>query len=244
VRTRLLVWIAVGWVFVASPAVALRVVPIVLEFAPKGGGANQVVRLENETPEPIAVQISMHKRLVDLDGKETLEDADDDFIVFPPQVVLLPNENRAIRVQWIGDPAPASELAYRMVTEQLPVELSQAPQGARVRIVMRYEGAAYIVPPNAKPRIEVERAEAVTVVGGRRGLAITVRNGGSKHALLNELKVTVRSGERAVTLGPDNLQGMVGQNVLAGKSRRFVVPWPTELPVGGVNATLEYRAEP
>jgi fimbrial chaperone protein len=242
-RRAFLAWTSAGLALLAEPASALRVVPIVLEFAPAGGGANQLVRVENETPEPIAVQIGMHKRLVDVDGKETLEDADDEFIVFPPQLVLLPNENRAIRVQWIGDPAPRSELAYRMVAEQLPVELAQAPQGARVRIVMRYEGATYIVPPNAKAQIEVEKVEPVSA-GAGRSLAITVRNGGNKHALLNELKVTLGSGGRAVTLGPDKLQGMVGQNILAGKSRRFVLPWPAELPVGGVNATLEYRAEP
>jgi fimbrial chaperone protein len=158
--------------------------------------------------------------------------------------VLLAGENRAIRLQYVGEPAPASELPYRMVAEQLPVEIGDEQTGARVRIVVRYEGAVYIVPPGAKPDIVVEETAAVPLMGGATGLAVTVRNRGNKHVLLNEPKLSVRSGGRVMTLDGDDLQGLAGQNVLAGNSRRFILPWPAGLPVGGVDATLEFRATP
>lgn len=231
----------------ALPAHALRLTPIVAEFAPKGAGANQIFRLENETDAPVAVQVSMTVREMDVDGNEELREDEDHWVVFPPQLVLLPKENRSIRVQWIGDPAPAQELPFRIIAEQLPVELGDGTErGAQVKLLVRYEGAAYVVPAGAAPDPVVEAAGAVRRPDGSAGLAITVLNRGTAHALLNDLKLHVRPqrGGAETMLAGDALRGMAGENVLGGKRRRFVIAWPRELPQGDVNARLEYRAAP
>jgi fimbrial chaperone protein len=68
-------------------AEAFRFVPFTADFAPSGPGANQTFRVENNSEEPIAVEISVHRRAMNLDGSDALTPADDDFVVFPAQVV-------------------------------------------------------------------------------------------------------------------------------------------------------------
>jgi fimbrial chaperone protein len=228
-----------------SPAWALRLVPFIAEFSPSGPAASQTFRLENETEKPIAVQVSMVHRQVDIDGKETLPEADDDFVVFPPQLVLLPRESRSVRVQWIGTPKPDRELPYRIVAEQLPVELEPGTGGGRVRLLVRYEGAVYVVPPNVAPKPEVKSVESVKRPDGSPGMAVSVQNSGSGHALLNNLRLTLTGTDgKAVQLETAQLEGMAGENVLAGATRKFVLPWPKGLTPGAVKATISLDQKP
>ena len=223
-------------------AFALKVVPFVAEFAPKGTGANQTFQVQNDTDQPAAVQLTMVHRDMDELGQEKLTDAEDDFTVFPPQMVLLPQESRAVRVQWLGNPDPKSELTYRLIVEQLPVELSQVPQrGGQVRITVRYETAIYVLPQGAKGDLVVEKAEEQPGAAGAHQLALTLRNTGTAHALVQAPVLTLKPASgAAVTLSTeDQLKGLINENVLAGHARRFLLPWPQGLAAGPVQAALK-----
>lgn len=221
-------------------ASALKVVPFVAEFTPSGPGADQSFRVENDTDQPAAVQLTMVRRDMNENGQEKLTDAEDDFTVFPPQLVLLPHEARAVRVQWLGDPNPKNELTYRLIVEQLPVELSQTPQrGGQVRITVRYETAIYVLPTGAKGDLVVKGAEAAKGPNGANMLALTLQNTGNAHALVQNPIVTLQGGGSTVTLNSNaQLNGLINENVLAGHTRRFLLPWPNGLPVGPVQASL------
>ena len=225
----------------ACPAWALRLVPFGAEFDPRGPGATRTFRIDNDTDQPAAVQVSMVHREPDIDGREHPSDAEDDFVVFPSQLVLLPNEGRTVRVQWLGDSKPAKELNYRIVVEQLPVELdTKSAGGAHINLLLRYEGAVYIVPPGAKGNLVVEAAEAITEEGTQR-LAVTVENQGPAHTPLVNVALTLRARLDGATLtlaGDQQLKGLEGGNLLAGYRRRFILPWPAGLPFGPVDATL------
>jgi fimbrial chaperone protein len=230
-------------VIAVAPAEALRFTPFVVSLSPSGAGANQVFQVENETEVSAAIQISLVHREMSVDGKETLKEAEDDFIVFPPQMVLLPHEARAIRLQWAGDPKPAAELPYRIIVEQLPVRLDTGDaKGTQLSLVVRYEGAVYITPEGAKPDIVVERAEPATGPDGKQRLAVELWNKGIAHAILQNASLTVSpaSGGQSVTLKGDQLGGLLDQNVLGGHRRRFLVPWPQGLAVGPVRASLDF----
>jgi fimbrial chaperone protein len=69
-----------------------------------------------------------------------------------------------------------------------------------------------------------------------------MENQGTAHLkFFSNLKLSLKSAQgQTVTLtGEQQLQGVVGQNILAGNKRQFVLPWPKELPVGPVTATFE-----
>jgi fimbrial chaperone protein len=227
----------------APPAAALKLTPFVAAFAPHGPAATQLFRVENESNEPAAVQVSMVHRAVDEDGNEKLADAEDDFAVFPPQLVLMPGDIKTVRVQWLGDAAPKSELAYRIIVEQLPIDIGDTGPGARIKLLVRYQGSVYIVPAGAKSDVKVAEASLVKRPEGGAGLALAIANQGEAHAVLAQLKIHLKSGVdgAATTLSGDQLKGLDGENVLAGHRRHLTIPWPSALPQGAVTATLEFQ---
>lgn len=218
----------------ASPASAFRLVPIEMEFAPSGRGATQIFRLENDTAEPVAIEVSLLARRMTEQGEDQLDPAADKFTVFPEQVVLQANQSQSVRVQWMGDANPSQELAFRLIAEQLPVDLGKAPlPGGQVRLLVRYVASVYITPQGAKPDPVV-----TSVAPQGKALAVTVANRGTARQILRDATLTVTGGGKTLTLRGDQLAGLAGENVLAGATRRFSIPLPAGLPQGPLSATL------
>jgi fimbrial chaperone protein len=227
---------------IALPASAYRVVPLTLELAPSGRNAQASFRIINDGEQAIAIQVSVAKRTIAEDGTDSTASSEDEFVVFPPQMVLRPGQSQAVRVQWKGDPNPAGELPYRIVTEQLPINLQrERTGGAQVALLLRYEGTLYVVPEGAKAAIGVQEARAETGPDGQRRLSVLVANTGNKHAILGNLKVTVQGGGQTVVLEGEQATGMAGANVLAGAKRRFTIPLPATIPVGPVQVGLNFE---
>lgn len=229
-----------GILAVASAAAsAFQVVPISQEFEPTGRGANQVFQVENDRDEPVTVTIDMARRIVDIDGRETHE-ATEDFTVFPTEIILQPKSSRVVRVQWIGEPAPASELSYRLIAEETPLNMKRETPGASVFLTVRYIGSIYIVPKSARHKLVV--ASAGAAAGSQ--LEIVLENQGNRHAIIDSPTLTVTGGGVTRTVDAKALaETLNGENILAGGKRRFVLPWPAGLPVGAVSADLKYAAQ-
>jgi fimbrial chaperone protein len=242
--------IAVGFPF-TPPAFAFKISPFDSQMAPSGPRAKLDYLLENDSSDPTAVQISIVGREQAANGGESLPDAGDQFLVFPAQLILLPNEKRTVRVQWLGSVKPAKELAFRLVAEQLPVDLRR-PGAARnnLQILVRYETALYVLPPgvhtNPARDLLVQRAESGRNRLGQPTMDVTIVNNGPEHIQLQNAVLSVRSADgKTATLSSQRLTGSVlGENILAGSVRRFRLPWPRELAVGPVSATLEVKGAP
>ncbi|MBE9241907.1 molecular chaperone [Synechocystis salina] len=225
---------------------AFQLSPAVVKFSPSGGGATQSFIITSTGDEPVAIQMDVVTRAMTLDGSEVNQDSSDDFIIYPPQIIVPPGTQQAVRVTWIGEPNPSKELAYRLVAEQLPVNLSQIVSvdeetGATVNITvtLRYLSSVYITPPNTSAKVVVESAAHEKSDNGQDSLVVVLDNQGTAHRLLDGvgLRVSSSNGE-SVTLEQEQLKGLLGENMLAETKRRFVLPWPKELPVGPVTATF------
>jgi fimbrial chaperone protein len=244
-RLRHTLWLCGLLLMVSQPALAFRLVPMREEFDPAGRGANRAFRVENDGNETVAIQISMLKREITLEGQELTTPADEEFIVYPPQFLLEPRQAQTIRVKWIGDANPARELAYRIVAEQLPVNFSKHPTGgAKVNLLVRYVGSIYIVPKTATPEISLESVRMRMNADLSRSLELTFSNTGTKHDVLRNLRLRLQSGGQTVELGPEQLEGVSGENLLSGSRRRFTIPWPVGLPDGRITATFDYHRRP
>lgn len=212
--------------------------PITQTYTTTGPGASHVFRVTNTTDERIAVRISVRSRTIERDGTEVLGKEADDFIVFPRQMLLEPGERRSIRVRWSGPETIDAERPYRIIAEQVPVDLGdeEPTQGGGIRLTYRYEGSLYVSPPGAEPNVEV-----TSVVRVADGLRVTVANRGTRHVILQNARLVV-SG----TSGPDieleseQLVGLAGENMLAGAVRDVVIPTPENLPPGELAATIEF----
>ena len=235
-RSGPLLLLLVATLLAAAPAGAFRLVPIEMEFAPSGRDATRTFSVTNESSEPVAVEVTIKARAMTETGDDQLTDAYDDWVVFPEQLILQPGETQSIRVQWIGQAAPAKELPFRLIAEQQAVDIGRPPaQGGQVRLLVKYIASLYVVPEGVKPDVRIVSAGPAE---GGAVLEIVTRNDGTKRQILKDASLTLKAGGKSLTLEKESLEGFAGENVLPGVTRRFRLPWPPGLPVGPVDATL------
>lgn len=212
-----------------------------VSLSPKGKNSSALLHLENDGKAQIAVSLMMTQRIMDKSGKEKHPDASDLFLLFPDQVILAPKERRTVKLKWLGPANITHEQAYRIIAEQLPIELdAKKKAGANIKILLKYIGAIYITPDNTKSNVLVEDA-----FYGKKDklLHIIVNNSGSKHQLLHSLKVKLTAKESktsSVTLTKKDLKGMDGENILVNTPREFILPWPKKLSPGKIDATVHF----
>lgn len=232
---RALLFLAFGLIFSVAAlqeADAFRFSPFRAKFEPSGDGANQLFTVENNTDKPTSVQIRITTREVDVDGGEKNVDVEKDFVIYPAQLVLNPHASRSVRVQWVGDPNLKEEKAYRIIAEQLPVNLDKdRPKGSAVKVLVTYRGALFVTPPGLAHNVTHDFSGAARDAAGKKLLEIVLHNRGSQHALLRNLKLDIKDDQgNTVTLAGDHqLKGVTGEGILAKHRRRFLIPWPKEL---------------
>ncbi len=87
----------------AGPSTALVVSPMSYQLGVDGDGASVTLRVENRFSTPVAIEISVGERVLDGNGQEILNAADNDFTVFPPLATIEPGAVQAIRIKYVGD---------------------------------------------------------------------------------------------------------------------------------------------
>ncbi len=199
--------------------------PLFASLAPAGAGAEQVFRVTNTGDAPIAVQFRVTTREQAIDGTESQKAADDSFMVYPPQAVIAPNKTQKVRVQWLGEQNPSKELAYRFVAEQVPVNLSKG-ESTGVQMVMTVVGSIYISPKGTTPKLVVSNLHR----SGNK-LAFSVKNSGTKHALLDNLKINLSHQQQTLQLSGAQVAEVEGKNILAGAQRNFSIAYPANMNI-------------
>lgn len=212
---RWLVLLLSGFLLLPDTAFALKISP----FKTSMTGGSVVFRVENNSSDPAAIQVSALTWEVSPDGSEMNNDAEEDFVIFPPQLVLKPHESRAVRVQYLGAPEGSREKAYRLVAEQLPVNLQETPAaGSAVRFMLKFKAALYVAPGKVESDVA---AESATALPDSR-IRVTLVNKGTGHAILRkpELEIIFSDGGR-VAVPSEVLSVMEGENIHAGNKRYF-----------------------
>ena len=219
-----------------------------VSFDPTGPGATRSFEVHNESlEESIAVEFSVTTREMDEVGKETQAKPpgiEKWFLIYPPQLILKPKERRTIRVSWRGTGSKAlvkQELAFRLIAEQLPVktELKVTPKGANIRMLLKYVAAIYVSPEGAQPHLTLKDSEVLR--GATPQLKLTFQNSGTAHQVLvgPSLKIATKQSHKNLELPSAELGTLAGQNILAGKTRSFTLPWPKALPVEPLEVDFE-----
>jgi fimbrial chaperone protein len=211
---------------------AFRFSPFRAMFAPSGDGANQLFTVENNTDQPATVQIRITTREINVDGGEEGKDDEKEFAIYPAQMILTPHTSRSVRVQWIGDPNLKQEKAYRIVAEQLPVNLDrEAAKTSTVKFLVSYRGALFVTPPGLASDVTLDFAGETHMAAGRKALEIVLHNRGTQHALLRDLKLVIKDdkGDTVTLAGDSALKDVTGETILAGHRRQFLIPWPKGL---------------
>ncbi len=213
-------------------AQAFRFSPFRAKFEPSGAGANQLFIVENNTNTRASVQIRITTREVDVDGGEKNTDVEKDFTIYPAQMVLEPRAKRSVRVQWVGDPKLKEEKAYRIIAEQLPVNLDkEKPKNSSVKFLVSYRGALFVTPKGLAQNVTLDFSGTTQDATGKKMLEIVLHNRGTQHALLRNLKLDIKDdkGNTVNLAGENQLKGVTGEGILAKHRRRFMIPRPEGL---------------
>ncbi len=211
---------------------ALQMNPLSLTLKPSGGGAKQSVTVSNTANEPIAVQFSVMTRQ-QVNNKEIRKPADNDFMIYPPQMIIPPRSTQKVRVEWLGSGQLPREKAYRLIAEQVYVSLDKEKQTG-VKMLMTLVGALYVQPNGMKSDLKV-----TTVKRHGNQLAVTVANSGNRHRLMKYATLNLRNGGQTLSLKGKQLIGLDGNNVLGGATKRFMVPLPKGFRDGAWQAQLK-----
>jgi fimbrial chaperone protein len=212
---------------------ALQMNPLSVVLTPSGGGAKQSFRVTNESNKPIAVQFSITTRQ-QLNNKEIRRAADKDFMIYPAQTIIPAKTTQRVRVEWLGAGNLPREQAYRLIAEQVYVSLEKQKQSG-INMLMTLVGALYVQPNSTKSNVQVK---AVQRHGNK--LAIILTNTGTRHQLMNYSTLTLRYGKKTIILKDKDLQGINGNNVLAGATKRFFIPLPKGFVNGRWTASIQY----
>jgi len=235
------VLLLMAYALVPSTASAYEVNPMVMELRPSGQGSSTSGVITNSHDVPIAIEIQVFARTQKPDGSDDLVPDTENVIVTPPQTVIQPGESQTFRVSWVGEQAPGREIAYRLVTNQLPIRFKQEKRDnfvAEVTMRYRYEIALYIQPSGTTPRARLESARVFEDEANGRLLELTISSDGTRRAILEKPELQLVSGGSSFTIGTEQLAPLVGLNILPGSTRVVRMPAPEGLPMGDLTGDL------
>lgn len=246
--TKFVLLLMVTYCFGCDESQAFELVPFGATLNPQTDRVKDFT-VKTDSPEPVAVEISVQSRGMNEAGEDILsEDGEEDFLIFPTQFVITRGQPQTVRVQWLGSDKddPTLERAYRLIAEQVPVDLetSQKKRGGNIRIVLKYVSSLYVTPTDAASDLKIKS------IGNDpkdpKNLLLTVENSGKKHTIVpknDTLKVTVTTSTGETTiLGHEDLVGFAGENILAGVTRKFSIAKPGKLTAATpTSATIAYK---
>lgn len=215
---------------------------MVAEIELDDGQPRLTYTISNDSSRPIAVQISVARREISVDGEESREPADE-MLAYPSQLVVAGGETRTVIVEWSGSQTEV-EIPYRVIAEQVPVEFGDDPEArARIKMNLRYVTSLYVRPPETSPNPEVlesvvaELPEGVQI-GGRNGegasadegpyARVVVENRGDSRLNLEEVSYglgAMGSTQAEAVVEPAETSAPVGV-ILPGGRRRIYLRLP------------------
>lgn len=227
------------------PTWSFRLSPMNSTFLIDKSEKAKIFRISNDSDEKIAVQVTLAKRIMDEAGKETTPEVED-FLVFPSQIILPPKSKRSVKVQWLNKFPVKGEHAYRIIAEQLPIELSkekQKNQKGNLKILLKYVGALYVSNTSFSPKINVESSKVVAIAK-KNMLELLIHNQGNAHQVLKDVTIVVKQGKQKISLSTEQeLTGLMGENVLAGQKRRFTITCPKQLnPKKPISVEISFKS--
>ncbi|MGZ3787306.1 MAG: fimbria/pilus periplasmic chaperone [Bacteriovorax sp.] len=208
--------------FFSTASFAFKFSPMSSSIGIKGNDSSSLFYLENDTDQPMAIQLSLAKREMDINGVEVNPKIGDELGVYPSQLIIPANEKRSVKVFWSGKDHPVKEQAYRLIAEQLPIDLEKTKnKKASIKVLLRYVAALYVNANDYSSDVAIKEVKIAD-----KKVSIEVINSGKKHQVLANLnlKFIDEKKKKEIHFRPEDLKGMTGENVLAESRRLFTFP--------------------
>lgn len=221
---------------------AMTVQPVAVDLTMVGRGMSAPVRVENNGPNPLPVEIRLVETDFTPDGVSASERPTEDIIAFPPQAIIPPGGTQVFRLQYIGEPVDNSRHYYAEVA-QLPVEL---PEGqSAIQILYNFQVMVNVASPTAgNPAITITSSEITTGAEGRPVIAFVASNSSKNYGYLSTGSLNIRhvsaDGRELMrrTIASTDIQQQIGFGLVGPEmTRRFVTPYVLESNQGTVEVT-------
>ncbi|WP_372652676.1 molecular chaperone [Halobacteriovorax sp.] len=218
---------------ILSNASAFKLMPMSYTIEASNKTKTALFTVFNDSDDPIAIQLEMRQRNMNSDGSEVQPETDD-FLIFPDQLVLGPKKKRVIKVRWLKGNIDKVEKSFRLIAEQLPIDVTKKKNSKTdIKILLRYVAALYVAPKDGKSNLSVISAKTKKDLSR---IVFYLENSGNVHQVL--LKPSLKVIQEGQTFQVDNLEGIRGENILAQTKRYF-----SFVPPKGINVQKPYKIE-
>ena len=239
---------------------SFSVSPQIITLEPTGRKSQSWVSVSHvgDNDLPIAIEMRVVEREMDISGRvsHSSDETDENFVMYPAQMILFPGEVQMVYIQWAGSALPDKELVYSFIAENVPIDLKSKKDDEEikdkvrleVRTLVRYEGLIFVRPHEVTPDVVVESANVEMDEAGKPHMILMLFNRGSARQKLTGMSLIVApvQGEqvyvdKAVAYKPPLLKDKTTHSLYAGYRRRCVLPWPESVPVGPVKVTVTFE---
>lgn len=236
--------VAVLVLVVAGVVAAMTVQPVVVDMRMSGREMSAPVRVENNGPNPLPVEVRIVETEFTPDSVRASDRPSEDIIAFPPQAIIPPGETQVFRLQYVGDPGSDRSRHYYAEVAQLPVEL---PEGqSAIQILYNFQVMVNVASVTAgRPDLVIESADIAQNADGKNVAAFVVRNNGLNYGYLSSGQLTIihkdASGREVLrrSLAANEIQQVIGYGLVGPEmTRRFISPVELDSAEGTVQVTL------
>lgn len=228
----------------AGVVAAMTVQPVVVDMRMAGREMSAPVRVENNGPNPLPVEVRIVETEFSPDSVRASDRSSDDIIAFPPQAIIPPGETQVFRLQYVGDPSADRSRHYYAEVAQLPVEL---PEGqSAIQILYNFQVMVNVASVTAgRPDLVVESADIAQNAEGKNVAAFVVRNNGLNYGYISSGQLTIihkdASGREVLrrSLAANEIQQVIGYGLVGPEmTRRFISPIELASAEGSVQVVL------
>ena len=228
----------------AANTCAMGISPVQVELQSAGGQSRGTLTVSNASAAPLPVDVTIKRMTQDENGiRKYHDDAQNDFLILPPQAMIPPGGSQVFRVQWVGEPQLPQSKTFMLFANQVAVKLPSNVSG--VNMVSSMGAMINVAPPKASADLRVVSTGVETdKKTGKRHPTVTVENPTNVHALLPKATLRLQSGSWEVKYPPEALTSTIGIGLVpAFQRRKFVLPTTVPQSVSSIQASVEYQAK-
>jgi fimbrial chaperone protein len=240
----------------SSQAVAYSFSPQLLMLETLGEASSGLFFLENKDSHPVAIELSIQEHHKDQNGNSIVGSVvDQDFIIYPAQLILMPNEQATVQIKWVSTKPIHNEQAFSVHSQQVEIPapiVSSATKGVSIgfTILINYEARLYVAPPATQAELIIESVTEHTTINSKtttatQTLDITLHNQGRRHADLSTLRLQLsqdpkhcKTPETCTSIDVNTLAN-TKTHLLAGDRRNIEVARPTQFSDKPIFVTIK-----
>jgi len=221
-----------------SPLVSAQSVqPMVYELAAIGAQSSTDLAIENTKSSPITYEMTAVKVTHDEFGNETRVDAEDDFLIYPPQTLVQPGKKQIVKVKYVGDPELEQSQTYRILVNELPVDLTGG-ENSGISVAINFSTLCNVVPLGSSAALEViELSDAED-----NKWSVTIENTGNRYSRLTETTIEFSSlsdPKQKKVFKNEYITDLFDRNLVAPKSKLTVfIPAIEGFELGNTKITI------